>query len=93
MADGIGIGGRDLCRGLLAVVAVAGTAWAGAPTSRAAPGASCGVYTGVTAAGSATAEQVVDLARGLLQPAGAGWQAPLDRERPAEVGVAVFALG
>jgi hypothetical protein len=93
MADGTGIRGRDVCRGLLTAVAVAGTAWATVPTTRAAPAASCGVYTGVAAAGSATAEQVVDLARGVLQPAGAGWQTPIDRERPAEVGVAVFALG
>ena len=93
MAERMGSRVRTLGQGLVAAAAVAGTAWAGVPTTAAAPGASCGVYTGVGAAGSATAEQVGDLARGTRLPAGGTWPAPIDRERPAEVGVAVFALG
>ena len=93
MAEHCGNRVKTLGRGLVAAAALAGSAWAAVPTTAAAPGASCGVYTGVGAAGSATAEQVVDLARGTRLPAGGAWQAPIDRERPAEVGVAVFGLG
>jgi peptide-methionine (R)-S-oxide reductase len=92
MAEHGGCGLKALGQGLLAAAAVAGSAWSAVPTTAAAPGASCGVYAGVGAAGSATAEQVVDLARGTREPTG-GWRAPADRERPAEVAVAVFALG
>jgi len=93
MTDGCGRRILALGQGLVATAVVAGSAWAGVATTAAAPGASCGVYTGVGAAGSATAEQVVDLARGTRLPAGGAWRTPIDRERPAGVEVAVFGLG
>lgn len=83
---------QTLGQGLVAAAAVAGSAW-GAALGTEPTGAACGVYTGVGSAGSATAEQVVALARGTRQPAGGGWQTPLDRQRPAGVEVAVFGLG
>ncbi|MDF1553403.1 MAG: hypothetical protein P1P84_10100 [Deferrisomatales bacterium] len=93
MAELCGKRVKMLGQGLVAAAALAGGAWAAVPTTAGGPGASCGVYTGVGAAGSATAEQVVDLARGARLPAGGNWQTPIDRKRPAELGVAVFGLG
>ena len=84
---------RAIGQGLVTAAAVAGSAWAGVPTITGTQGETCGVYTGVGAAGSATAEQVVELARGTRQPAGGNWSVPLDRHRPAEVEIAVFGLG